>query len=222
MPRLSLSPTQNTSMPKLTAKQIAIDIVFQPDLNGYSEWVTRDTIQKHPALNWGRNGAQRHGVFFNDKRYIWEKFPKTSTITHLKLSGFNPDANVNTTRPIRDDIHAYHKSMGCVVCGSHSSLVTDHKNDLYNDQRVLNATTQTIHDFQCLCNHCNLQKREVVKQCKATGLRYPATNIPQLRPFGIDFTQGDHTFDPSDPNAMVGTYWYDPVAFMKFIINRTS
>lgn len=209
-------------MPNLTAKQTAIDQVFQPDSLGFSEPIPRVTIQSHPALDWGKNGVQRHGVFFGDKRYIWEKFPKSGTITHLKLSGFNPDADVNTTRPIRKDIDEFHKKMGCVVCGSRSALVTDHKNDLYNDQRVLNATTQTFADFQCLCNHCNLQKREVIKQCKATGQRYPATNIPQLRPFGIDYTQGDHTFDINDPNAMVGTYWYDPIAFMEFINNRMS
>ena len=207
-------------MKKLSDTQIAIDLVFKPDENGVSGWITRDTIQAHSALNWGNNGVSRHGVFFDDKRYIWEKLPKSGKITHLRLSGINPDADVNTSRPIRDDIHAYHKKNECVVCGSRASLVTDHKNDLYNDQRVLNTTTQTIDDFQCLCNHCNLQKREVVKQCKATGCRYPATNIPQLRTFGIKYILGDDTFDSNDPNAMVGTYWYDPVAFMDFINNR--
>ena len=107
--------------------------------------------------------------------------------------------------------------MGCVVCGSHSDLVTDHKNDLYNDPRVLCAATQTIDDFQCLCNHCNLQKRQVSVKTKQTNQRIPATDIPQLAIFGIDFIHGDKTFDPSDVNAMVGTYWYDPVAFMAHI-----
>ena len=31
----------------------------------------------------------------------------------------------------------------------------------------------------------------------------------------MDFIEGDETFDPKDPNAMVGTYWYDPVLFLK-------
>lgn len=52
------------------------------------------------------------------------------------------------------------------ICGSKSHLVTDHKNDLYNDIRVLNSKTQTVDDFQCLCNHCNLQKRQISKQTK--------------------------------------------------------
>ena len=48
-----------------------------------------------------------------------------------------------------------------------------------------------------------------------TGKRYGATQIPQIACFGIDFISGDDTFDPDDPDAMVGTYWYDPVEFMK-------
>ena len=35
--------------------------------------------------------------------------------------------------------------------------------------------------------------------------------------FGIDFTKGTEDFDPSDIDAMVGTYWYDPCAFMEYI-----
>jgi hypothetical protein len=107
--------------------------------------------------------------------------------------------------------------MGCVVCGSRSDLVTDHKNDLYNDLRVLDRKTQTIEDFQCLCNHCNLQKRQVSKVTKETGKRIGATTIPSLAIFGVDFVEGDENIDESDVNAMVGTYWYDPVEFMKKI-----
>ena len=216
-----MNATKNTTIKRLSTKQIAVDLIFQPNINGESEWISREIIQNHPNLNWGSNGVQRHGVFFGDKRYIWEKTPGYGAITHLRLAGFSNIADINTNRPIRDDIKSYHNNFGCVVCGSHSDLVTDHKNDLYNDQRVLNRDTQTIDDFQCLCNHCNLQKREVIKKTKLTGKRYPATNIPQLRIFGVDFTQGDETFDPNDPNAMVGTYWYDPIAFMNFIRNMS-
>jgi hypothetical protein len=52
-----------------------------------------------------------------------------------------------------------------------------------------------------------------------SGKRYGATNIPSLSVFGVDFIQGDETFDINDPNAMVGTYWYDPIAFIKEIFN---
>jgi hypothetical protein len=41
-----------------------------------------------------------------------------------------------------------------------------------------------------------------------------------LRPLGIDFVQGDETFDPNNVNATVGTYWHDPVYFMDEVSKR--
>ena len=201
-------------MSSLSAKQKAVDQLFQPNPDGISRWVTREELENTPTLNWGSNGVGRHGIYFGDKRFIWEK-QGSRKITHLRTNGFSTNHLYGASRPIRKDIHEYHKSMGCVVCGSHSDLVTDHKNDLYNDPRVLDSNTQVRDDFQCLCNHCNLQKRQIAKMTRETGKRFPATKIPSLAPFGIDFIQGNETFDLEDPHAMVGTYWYDPVEFMK-------
>ena len=129
------------------AKKLAIDTLFKPDGNGCSEWISREEISHHPALDWGKNGAARHGIYFGDKRYKWEK-QGTRGITALRTVGFSDSKLYGATRPIRDDIHKFHKAMGCVVCGSSSDLVTDHKNDLYNDPRVLNKETQTLGDFR--------------------------------------------------------------------------
>ena len=38
--------------------------------------------------------------------------------------------------------------------------------------------------------------------------------------FQIDFIEGDETFNIKDPNAMKGTFWYDPIEFIKFIKNK--
>jgi hypothetical protein len=54
---------------------------------------------------------------------------------------------------------------------------------------------------------------------KETGIRYPATNIPQLS-FNIDYTYGDSTYDIKNCNTLIGTYWYDPVDFMKKLIKK--
>ena len=207
-------------VPKITKKQKEVDKVFQPDPSGNSVWVSRDDIRKNPMLDWGNNGAARHGVYFADKRYIWEKQGDRS-ITALRTVGFSDCALYGASRPIRKDIHEHHKAMGCVVCGSRSDLVTDHKNDLYNDPRVLNAKTQTNDDFQCLCNHCNLQKRQISKKTKEIGKRIGATTIPSLAVFSVDFIEGDESFDETKVDAMVGTYWYDPVEFMKMIKKET-
>jgi hypothetical protein len=52
------------------------------------------------------------------------------------------------------------------------------------------------------------------KQFNETGIRHKASSIPI---FDIDYITGDETFDIADPYTMVGTYWYDPVLFMKTI-----
>ena len=209
----NMTTTVSTIVSK-TPKQREVVNVFKPDaVSGVSEWISRETIDANPHLNWGRNGAARHGVYFKDKRFVWEK-QGVRTITALRTIGFSDDTLYGAARPISQYIHTHHKAMGCVVCGSHSDLVTDHKNDLYNDSRVLNLATQTVDDFQCLCNHCNLQKRQVSKVTKEKGCRVGATTIPSLAIWGVDFVSGDETFDDSDVNAMVGTYWYDPVEFM--------
>lgn len=213
---LTLVVDKVCSLDKLSKKQMEVERVFNPDIEGKSKWVSRKEISENAILDWGKNGAARHGVYFGDKRYIWEKEGK-GMIKALRTIGFSDNELYGASRPIRPDIEKHHKAMGCVVCGSRSDLVTDHKNDLYNDLRVLDRKTQTIEDFQCLCNHCNLQKRQVSKVTKETGKRIGATTIPSLAIFGVDFVEGDENIDESDVNAMVGTYWYDPVEFMKKI-----
>lgn len=118
-------------------------------------------------------------------------------------------------RAIRKDIRDAVCKLPCVVCGCTTNIECDHKNDLYNDPRVNNVETQRLDDFQALCKHCNDQKRQVVKKTKETGKRYGASNIPSLKALGVpDFTVGDERFDPMKVDALVGTYWYDPVDFM--------
>lgn len=117
------------------------------------------------------------------------------------------------SRPIRSDIKKYYKQLPCIICGT-SNTVCDHKNDLYNDPRVLETQTQTINDFQPLCNNCNLRKRAVSLKRDKEQKRQPPPPVILTLNDGIQFTQGDETYDPNDPNALVGTYWYDPIQFV--------
>jgi hypothetical protein len=41
-----------------------------------------------------------------------------------------------------------------------------------------------------------------------------------LAPFKVDYVQGDETYDETQVDALVGTYWYDPVEFMKILITK--
>jgi len=141
---------------------------------------------------------------------------KGNQIQYFKIFGIKNEQQC-CNHPIREDIKEYYKNKACVHCGTNTDLQCDHKNGLYNDSRVLNTKTQTIDDFQSLCRHCNCQKRQVEKKTKKTSIRYGATKIPSLAIFGIDFIEGDETINFEDVNALKGTYWYDPVEFMKYI-----
>lgn len=124
-------------------------------------------------------------------------------------------------RPIRKDIKDHYKQSRCITCGTRKTIC-DHKNDLYNDPRVLCEKTQTNGDFQSLCNNCNLRKRAVsIKTVKENKRQPPPYTILAMNG-GIEFISGDETFNPNDPNAMVGTYWYDPIAFGKQCLKINS
>ena len=165
---------------KLTKKQQEVDALFQPDASGSSRWISREEIAGNKILRLGEIMGQQDTVFILRIDVTLGKKQGKGSITALRTLSYSDDVLYGAKRPIRLDIHAHHKKVGCVVCGSHSDLVTDHKNDLYNDPRVLDAKTQTIDDFQCLCNHCNLQKRQVSKVTKELGKRIGATAIPSL------------------------------------------
>jgi hypothetical protein len=129
---------------------------------------------------------------------------------HYELSQQNID---DMKRPIKDEIKSKIKSFPCVNCGTTSETVCDHKNDLYNDNRVLCKDTQTEDDFQCLCNRCNLLKRQVCKVEKETNNLYSAKNIPKYKAFDFPFPWEMKHFDISDYNLKKDTYWYDPIEF---------
>jgi len=142
---------------------------------------------------------------------------KTPAIVGYLIHGYNTCPS--TGFPIRKDIREYFKRKPCVFCGLKGTCV-DHKNDLYNDPRVKSEETQEIADFQSTCNACNTIKRGHSDKTKKSGKRFPATNIPSLAPLEIDFLVGDESYNKDDPNALVGTYFYDPVAFMEGAIQR--
>lgn len=203
-------------IPKKRNYELVLDI-YKPNIDGMSDWKTREELE-NTALALGNNGNTRHGIVYSVSQYIWEIKRKndkcTGRIEKVRTIGINLD--VNTNRPIGKDIRQYFKDSVCVVCGT-KDIIIDHKNDLYNDPRVLNIETQTKDDFQPLCNSCNLRKRQVCKKSKDSGVRYKATSIPMLSIFGIDYIEGNETLDISNPKAMVGTYWYDPKKFMTYI-----
>lgn len=119
-------------------------------------------------------------------------------------------------RPINNYISKQIKSLSCVVCGTRDTIC-DHKNDLYNDERVLSTKTQLISDFQPLCNHCNLQKRQICKTEEKNEKLFSAKNIQSYKSYEIEFPWEKKTYDKNDINCKNETYWFDPVQFNKNI-----
>jgi len=145
------------------------------------------------------------------KERIAKGLPQGNGVIGFIIVGENNNESKN--RPIKSYIKKYYKKKACIICGA-SKTVCDHKNDLYNDFRVLDIKTQHISDFQPICNNCNLRKRAVsLKTVKEKKRQPPPPAILQC--FGISFTKGNEDYDPKDPDAMVGTYWYDPIAFLE-------
>ena len=165
------------------------------------------TVKKNGKINPSRNCSEE------DKARVAlpADFVIQTGISIALIKIIGPYDASSSTRAIRADIKAAFKDSVCVVCGTGNPEI-DHKNGLYNDPRVLSTKTQRVDDFQPLCKHCNDQKRQTYKWQTENGRRYPTTKIPS---HSIDFVEGDEKYDPNDPNAMVGTYWYDPVEFMK-------
>lgn len=119
-------------------------------------------------------------------------------------------------RSISKNIHKTITSLSCVVCGTHTTIC-DHKNDLYNDIRVLSLKTQLISDFQPLCNHCNLQKRQICKTEEQTEKLFSAKSIQRYKVYPFEFPWEKKVFDKNDINCKNSTYWFDPVEFDKNI-----
>jgi hypothetical protein len=94
-----------------------------------------------------------------------------------------------------------------------TDIICDHKNDIYNDDDVLDSKKQQITDFQPLCNHCNLQKRQIFREEVVAGKIYSAKNLEKYRCWPFEFPWEKKAFDVKDITTKQDTYWYDPVEF---------
>jgi hypothetical protein len=209
---------QNVKMK--SAKKIQVINLFKPNADGKSQWITREAIDK-TILNWGKNGNARHGIYFGDNRYKWEKKSgRFGKITALRTIGHSDNELYGATRPVRPDIKTYFKKLPCLHCGSTSGVVADHKNGLYNDPRVLNTETQINEDFQPLCKGCNTIKREWERKTRVYKKRQPPPPSILLLSGGASFTIGDETLEENDTEWYKGTYWGDIDAFCRGFAER--
>jgi hypothetical protein len=216
---------KKTKVKKMAKSQLVLEI-FKPDEKGVSEWKTREELDWTPLKLTG-NGNSRDGAFFGDKTYVWEtkryNGAKTGKVLELRTNGFSDySRNKLRNRTIRKDIRKQLliEQPCCCVCGTSSNLEIDHKNDLYNEDSVFTSETQKIEDFQVLCKHCNDVKRQVCKNTFTEKKRMGASKIPMLEALDVDFTEGGETFDKTDEDGMKGTFWYDPIDFVRKVVSR--
>jgi len=222
--------------------RIKINIVEKATNNFTKIISTNEIIENYPELYWGGNGIGDRWINKQFNYTVIYLYKKTTTYSEnnndristdildqffeiypndSKISGIigifvhSKRTNINK-RGIRNDICKTITSSFCVVCGTHKTIC-DHKNDLYNDQRVLNLNTQLLQDFQPLCNHCNLQKRQVCKVEKCQSKLYSAKNIPKYKIYPFEFPWEKKNFNIDDINCKNETYWFDPVEFEKKI-----
>jgi hypothetical protein len=207
--------------------------------NNFTNILSREKIRDHQELDWGDNGI---GDRWCDKKFNYIVIYKgkikskiyTDTDEDIKddikddIDNFKNNYNgtskgiigikilsirtTNNNRPIRKDIKDFYKNHNCIICGSYSEIVVDHKNDYYNDPKVLITATQTLDDFQPLCNHCNLQKRQISKNEKETNILYSCNNILQLKCFEKEINKLNSLL----PEKCY-SYWYDPVKYIERI-----
>jgi hypothetical protein len=217
--------------------------------NNYNDIIPRSEIRNYPNIDWGDNGLGDRwcGKRFNYTAiYAGRKEPKlysdneNDIIPEEKLLEFKKNfakknsekgtigifvhslKTKNKQRPIRKDILEQIKKQNCVSCGSNSDIICDHKNDLYNDPRILNTKTQKIDDFQSLCNHCNLQKRQVSKKEKEDEKIYSAKRLEKFKVYEFDFPWEKKAFNMNNITTKLDTYWYDPIEFQRKVYNYSK
>lgn len=207
--------------------------------SNYTRIVHRDELRQYKKLDWGDNGIGdrwcgkkfNYSVIFNN-RYKTYSENDDDTVPAEILNSFQTSNGSGKgiigifvhskrtniiKRPIKKEIDREIKKMPCVCCGSKSDLICDHKNDIYNDDIVLDVKTQRIDDFQSLCNHCNLQKRQIFKEETANRKIYSAKNLAPYRTYPFEFPWEKKNFDVKDIHTKKDTFWYDPVEFNKKI-----
>lgn len=201
--------------------------------NGYSTAISREDLATIPGLPMSTNGSNGFGARWGRNIFDYSSvYPKNTKnysanvvtddmVTNIDRSGkhrvcgmfiWGRKRTKTSQRPISAAIKKEITKGSCVACGS-NNVIPDHKNDFYNDKRVLSVHTQTLSDFQCLCEGCNLRKRNVCKQEKDKEKLFSANEIPCLNIGSPVYPWEKKAYNLEDPDCKKDTYWYDIIEF---------
>lgn len=208
--------------------------------DNFTKILSRDELQRHPKLKLSGNGT---GDRWANKKFNYTLIytnGKTRTYSENGESDYIDDTLLNTfienyknelsssgiigifphsvrenieTRNIRADIKKKIKSQMCAMCDSYKEVECDHKNDLYNDKRVMVLEEQLLEDFQPLCRRCNLQKRQHCVKEKTTNKLYSGKQSQRYKSYTFEFPWEKKNFDINDPDCKKDTFWYDILEF---------
>jgi len=154
--------------------------LFQPDAEGYSNWVSVDDVI-NAGLSWSNNGNVRRGIAFGVGEYNWEfKRVNNRRIIGMRLIGYNQSASFNQRirKDIVDTLRKQTKSNfapDCIVPLVESDKEIDHRwgrKDSPKYEYISDINKQSIDDFQLLSHSHNQYKREQCVKCKETNHRF--------------------------------------------------
>jgi hypothetical protein len=158
--------------------------LFQPDVDGYSHWVSVDDV-RNAGLSWSDNGNVRRGIAFGVSEYNWE-FNRVNNrrIVEMRLSGYNQSAafNQRIRKDIVDELRQQTRSNfapDCIIPLVDNDKEIDHRwgrKDHPKYEYINDVNNQSIDDFQLLSHSHNQFKREQCVKCKNTNLRFSPPN----------------------------------------------
>ena len=234
------------NMRYITMNEDIVSLINRLSSNN-TQVISSEELNKYPKISCSKNGT---GDRWANKKFNYtsiygnKKANKTysenesdnkynETIELFKKNNINNLTNIigifvhserlnRITRPINKSIRAKIICKACVSCGSHNDIICDHKNDIYNNNRVLNVKTQLNSDFQPLCNRCNLIKRAIyIKEIKNNKL-YSAKELEMYKVYPFEFPWEKKVFDITDISTKDDTYWYDPIEFQNKIYKYSA
>ena len=151
------------------------------------------------------------------KIFLLENINRNQAFKGHKIVGVfvHGENNVKNGHPIKSSIIKEITKRKCIVCGNKRNIECDHKNDFYNDKRVLSIHTQIIDDFQPLCRQCNLRKRGICQIEHKEKKLFSAKELPEFDEYDFEFTWEKKSYDINDKNCKKDTFWYDPKEFRR-------
>jgi hypothetical protein len=192
----------------------------------YTKPIEKTILFKYPDLSWGNNGIGDRWCrkIFNYTVNYADGGSKTysendndgsdNVIKSREIVSILPHSikKNKDLRPISTEIKNKIRKQPCINCYSENEIVCDHKNDFYNDKRVLNIKTQLLSDFQPLCNACNLRKRQINKIEKKTKTLFQYKTSSRSK---FEYPWQLKIYDEKDINNKVHTYWFDIKEFQR-------